>query len=237
MQPTAFLLSPTASLSSEHEDGLHHIFSLPKNVTLSLQETHVLRVEGPLGHIDFHLRQLDPNACCFFSLNQEERTFSIATLRSSRKIRALFGTLRSLFSSAFIGVSRGYLLYLELVGIGYRAQLEEKSFPENKFCAERSALDQSTLASSAPSACAARSSVQQILDVKVGQSHPLHYMPPADVRIFLPRSNSICIYGINKQRVASVAAKIRSLKAPEPYKGKGIRYPHETIILKQGKKK
>ena len=73
-----------------------------------------------------------------------------------------------------------------------------------------------------------------VLVLNVGFSHPVRYAPPESVKISLDR-NQIIIQGIDKQQVGQVAAEIRAIKKPEPYKGKGIKYVDEVIIRKAGK--
>lgn len=69
----------------------------------------------------------------------------------------------------------------------------------------------------------------------IGYSHPIYFIPPAEIKIEVPGPNQVKISGIDKQLVGLVSAKIRSLRLPEPYKGKGIKYSNEIIIRKAGK--
>lgn len=69
----------------------------------------------------------------------------------------------------------------------------------------------------------------------LGFSHPIYLMPPADIKVEVVTPNQIKVSGIDKELVGSIAAKIRSFKEPEPYKGKGVKYSDETIIRKAGK--
>ncbi|MCX8057092.1 MAG: 50S ribosomal protein L6 [Ignavibacteria bacterium] len=73
------------------------------------------------------------------------------------------------------------------------------------------------------------------LQLALGYSHPIFFIPPQDVKIEVPAPTNIVVSGIDKQLVGQVAAKIRSFRPPEPYKGKGIRYEGEQIIRKAGK--
>lgn len=73
------------------------------------------------------------------------------------------------------------------------------------------------------------------LQLALGYSHPIFFIPPKDVKIEVPAPTNIVVSGIDKQLVGQVAAKIRSFRPPEPYKGKGIRYEGEQIIRKAGK--
>jgi large subunit ribosomal protein L6 len=74
-----------------------------------------------------------------------------------------------------------------------------------------------------------------VLTLRVGYSHPVRYTGPEDVRIEVPNPNTIRVFGCDKQKVGEVAAEIRAVKKPEPYKGKGIRYKGEVIRRKVGK--
>ena len=76
-----------------------------------------------------------------------------------------------------------------------------------------------------------------LVDLSLGFSHPAKYKIPADVSIEMPSQTEILIKGVDKQRVGQVAAEIRAYRPPEPYKGKGVRYSDERIILKDAKKK
>ena len=83
-----------------------------------------------------------------------------------------------------------------------------------------------------------RAAVQgQILTLALGFSHEVKYIVPSDVKVSVDKQTSILLTGADKQKVGQVAAEIRSLRGPEPYKGKGVRYSDETIRRKEGKKK
>ncbi|MFX7739932.1 50S ribosomal protein L6, partial [Acinetobacter baumannii] len=76
-----------------------------------------------------------------------------------------------------------------------------------------------------------------ILNLQLGYSHDIQFPIPDDVKIVCEKPTSITVSGADKQRVGAVAAKIRSYRGPEPYKGKGVKYATETIRRKEGKKK
>lgn len=83
-----------------------------------------------------------------------------------------------------------------------------------------------------------RAQVQgQVLNLNLGYSHPIHYDIPEGITIETPSQTEVLVKGVDKQKVGQVAANIRSLRPPEPYKGKGVRYADEVIILKETKKK
>ena len=118
--------------------------------------------------------------------------------------RAMHGLYRSLIDNAVIGVSEGYKKQLELIGVGYRAEVSNG-----------------------------------VLELALGFSHPIFFLPPDGITITAEtvrgRNPQITIEGIDKQMVGQVAAKIRGLRPPEPYKGKGVRYVGEYVRRKAGK--
>jgi large subunit ribosomal protein L6 len=98
------------------------------------------------------------------------------------------------------GVTEGYVRKLELVGVGYRAEMKGKS-----------------------------------LQLMLGFSHSILFQPPNGIKIETPAQTNITVSGIDRQLVGQVAAKIRSFRPPEPYKGKGVKYEGEYIRRKAGK--
>ena len=127
---------------------------------------------------------------------------TIALARSSdlKEHRALHGLWRALLANMVRGVTEGYLRKLELVGVGYRAELKGKK-----------------------------------LQLQLGFSHPILFVPPEGIKIETPTQTNITISGIDRALVGQVAAKIRSFRPPEPYKGKGVKYEGEYIRRKAGK--
>jgi len=114
--------------------------------------------------------------------------------------RSLHGLTRSLIQNMVTGLTVGYEKKLEIIGVGYRAEMKEKT-----------------------------------LALLLGYSHPIYFKAPDDITIEVPAPNSIIIKGVEKQLVGQVAAKIRSFRPPEPYKGKGVRYDGEFVKRKAGK--
>ncbi|OGV26786.1 MAG: 50S ribosomal protein L6 [Legionellales bacterium RIFCSPHIGHO2_12_FULL_37_14] len=112
------------------------------------------------------------------------------------------GTARSLVNNMVKGVTQGFTVTLELVGVGYRVQ-----------------------------------SGNHKLTLSLGYSHPIEYKLPEQVRAETPSQTVIALHSIDKQLIGQVAAEIRALRPPEPYKGKGVRYAGEIIIKKEAKKK
>ncbi len=112
------------------------------------------------------------------------------------------GAARAHLANMVRGVTKGYEKKLELVGVGFRAQLQGKN-----------------------------------LNLTIGFSHPVNFPIPEGITIETPSQTEIVIKGIDRQKVGQVAAEIRHVRPPEPYKGKGVRYANEQITLKEGKKK
>lgn len=123
----------------------------------------------------------------------------------STSSKSFFGCVSSIIQNKIYGVTRGFLIYIRIIGVGYRAQLQGI---EN-----------------------------QILYLKVGFSHDIKFEIPKAVRAFLLEPTLICLYGIDKNQLTQTASKIKKIKIPSVYKGKGIRLVNEKIILKTGKKR
>jgi large subunit ribosomal protein L6 len=117
-------------------------------------------------------------------------------------MRVQAGATRAHLANMVTGVTKGYEKKLELVGVGFRAQVQGKN-----------------------------------LNLTLGFSHPVQYAIPDGISIETPTVTEIIVKGIDRQRVGQVAAEIRHVRPPEPYKGKGVRYANEQITLKEGKKK
>ncbi len=118
-----------------------------------------------------------------------------------KKHRALHGLTRALIQNMAVGVSQGFTRQLQIVGVGFRAEVKGKA-----------------------------------LVLYLGFSHPTVVVPPAGVNVSVdPKENKITVEGISKELVGHTAAKIRSLRPPEPYKGKGVRYVGEQVRQKAGK--
>lgn len=117
-----------------------------------------------------------------------------------RRNRSLHGLTRTLVANMVVGVSEGFEKKLEIVGVGYRAQLKGED-----------------------------------LDLALGLSHPMVVKATEGITFEVPAPNRISVKGIDKQRVGQVAAEIRKIRPPEPYKGKGIRYADEYVRRKVGK--
>ena len=114
--------------------------------------------------------------------------------------RARHGLLRSLLANAVEGVSNGFTKTLDIVGVGYRAEVRERA-----------------------------------VHFALGYSHPVVYAIPEGIEITVDKANRVTVTGADRQQVGQVAAEIRRLRKPDPYKGKGIKYSDEIIRRKVGK--
>jgi large subunit ribosomal protein L6 len=137
----------------------------------------------------------------------EDSQLLVAPVEGAANGEALAGTIRALLNNHVHGVSEGFIIKLKLIGVGYRAQAAKMANGASK------------------------------VDLTLGKSHPESFIAPLGISLVTPSQTEIEISGANRQVVGQVAADIRKFRPPEPYKGKGIRYADETIILKETKKK
>lgn len=165
---------------------------LPKGATVAVDNGEI-RVEGPKG-------KLTHAALDGIEVEIEGSTVTFSRQGDSGPERARHGLLRSLVANAVQGVTEGFRKELEIIGVGYRGQIEGR---EAHFA--------------------------------LGYSHPVIYPIPEGIEMEIDKQNKISISGYDKQAVGQVAAEIRSLRPPDPYKGKGIRHLGETVRLKVGK--
>ncbi|KAJ5129473.1 uncharacterized protein N7515_005512 [Penicillium bovifimosum] len=126
--------------------------------------------------------------------------------------RAMWGTIRALLQNHILGVSEGHVCILSMVGVGYRATVEDKA---------------TTVEPTYPG--------QKFISLKVGFSHPIELGIPKGVQASTPQPTRILLEGVDKRIVTQFAAEIREWRRPEPYKGKGIFVNGETIKLKAKK--
>ena len=165
---------------------------IPKGVTINL-DGQVIKVKGPKGELH---RTIHPAIKA--EIVESEIKFSRPD--DLKESRSLHGLTRALVQNMIIGVTDSYRKSLEIVGVGYKAELKGKN-----------------------------------LLLNIGYSHPIYFVPPDEVKLEVPAPTQINISGNDKELVGLVAAKIRSFRKPEPYKGKGIKYSDERIIRKAGK--
>lgn len=167
---------------------------LPQGVEFK-QDGTVVTLKGGKGSL-----VLDLNT--EVELSQEGGALKVSPRSGSRFATAMSGTTRALLANMVQGVTEGYERKLELVGVGYRAQVQGRT-----------------------------------LNLTLGFSHPVVYEVPEGISVETPSQTEIVIAGIDKQKVGQVAAEIRHFRPPEPYKGKGVRYAGEHVVLKEAKKK
>jgi large subunit ribosomal protein L6 len=167
---------------------------LPKGVEVAVLDTSV-RVKGPKGtmtqalHHDVEVRATDG-------------VVNVRVREESPGAWAQAGTARALISNMVKGCTEGFARTLDLVGVGYRAQMKGP-----------------------------------MLSIAVGYSHPVEMVVPEGLQVETPTQTQIVVRGCDRQRVGQLAANIRSVRPPEPYKGKGIRYSDEVVVRKETKKK
>jgi large subunit ribosomal protein L6 len=166
---------------------------VPQGVTIAV-DGNTVHAEGPKGK----LSQLVPDSV---SVKVESNVLTVERSSDHRTVRALHGLTRSLIANMVQGVKDGFERKLEIVGIGYRAQVQGKN-----------------------------------LQLALGYSHPVIFPLPDGVQAEIDRQVSITLRGADKALLGQVAAKLRALRKPDPYKGKGIKYAEEQIRRKVGKK-
>lgn len=170
--------------------------SVPGGVTIDIKPTEV-SVKGPKGTL---AQKLEDG----ITVRQDGSQLIVERATEQKRHRALHGLYRSLIANMVKGVTEGYKVEQELVGVGYRATAQG-----------------------------------QTLDLVLGYSHHVVFEMPAEVKIATRQERGqnpiITLESFDKQLIGQVAAKIRSLRVPEPYKGKGIKFVGETLRRKAGK--
>ncbi len=167
---------------------------LPKEVKIVLDPSKV-EVTGPKGLLTYPLPQ-------GISVSVDGGKILVHRANDERTSRALQGLARSLVANMVAGVTQGFEKKLEIIGVGFRADLQGTT-----------------------------------LKLTLGYSHPVLYPLPKGIKVEIEKQTLLTVKGIDKQQVGIVAAQLRSIKPPEPYKGKGIRYVGERIRKKVGKTK
>ena len=165
---------------------------IPAGVKIQVSDGAV-EVQGPKGK----LRQALPPGIAF---KQEEANLVARTVREDSELGKYHGLARSLVANAVLGVTEGFKKELDIVGVGYRAELKGKQ-----------------------------------IQFALGYSHPVIFDIPTGIEVAIDKQTHLVITGIDNQLVGQVAANIRSLRKPDPYKQKGIRYTGEQLKKKVGK--
>ena len=165
---------------------------LPSGVKFEVKGNTVT-VNGPKGQVQTHL----PGG-----VKLQQADGNIQVVRENDGYAAVHGLVRALVNNAVEGVTKGWTKELEIVGIGYRAELKGKN----------------------------------TVVFTLGYSHPIEYPLPTGITAAVdPKQTKLTISGIDRQKVGQVAAEMRSLRPPDPYKQKGVRYVGERLKKKVGK--
>ena len=171
--------------------GKKHI-AIPKGVKVNVQ-TGAVEVQGPKGKL---LQPLPPGIA--FELDGDH--LQAKTLRDDPELGKFHGLARSLVANAVRGVTEGFRKDLDIVGVGYRAELKGKQ-----------------------------------VHFALGYSHPVIFDIPSGIDVAIDKQTHVTVTGIDRQLVGQVAADIRALRKPDPYKQKGVRYTGEVLKKKAGK--
>ena len=166
--------------------------ALPAGVKYKVEGNTVL-VEGPKGKV---------TALIAPGITLETVDGTLHVNRASEKEAAVHGLTRALVFNAVEGVTKGWVRELDIVGIGYRAEMKGKG----------------------------------TVVFTLGYSHPIEFPLPTGIEVAIdPKQTHLTVTGIDRQKVGQVAADMRSLRKPDPYKNKGVRYSNEKLKKKAGK--
>ena len=165
---------------------------IPEGVKVSF-EGSLIKVNGSKGSLEFKANK-------DMSITESEGMIIVDRKVDNREQKSLHGTTRQMINNMVIGVSEGFSKELEIIGVGYQAQVQGRR-----------------------------------LQLQLGFSHDIYFDMPDGISVIAANRTEVKVEGIDKQLVGAVAAKIRSFRPPEPYKGKGIRYKGEYVRSKQGK--
>lgn len=166
--------------------------TVPNGVKVALDKG-LVKVNGPQGSLELPVR---PE----IKVEVKDSTVSVQRTDEGRLARSLHGLTRTLIANMVKGVSEGFQKKLEIIGVGYKADVQGST-----------------------------------INFALGYSHPVKYELPKGVKATVDKQTLITLAGPDKQVIGQVAADIRALRKPEPYKGKGIKYSDEVIRRKAGK--
>jgi large subunit ribosomal protein L6 len=165
--------------------------AIPKGVEVRLEGGQLI-IKGPKGELNLKVR---PDV----KLDIEDNNIAVSVVDETRGSRSVHGLFRVLIDNMVTGVTKGFERVLEIVGVGYRAELKGRTAVFN-----------------------------------LGYSHPINFELPTGIDAKIEKTK-ITLSGIDRELLGMTAAKIRSFRKPEPYKGKGIKYAGEMIRRKAGK--
>ena len=165
---------------------------VPKGVTVKI-ENNVVAVQGPKGKLDTPLP---------LGIRMEQKDGELLAVRDNDSQAAVHGLARALVNNAVEGVTKGWTRELDIIGIGYRAEMKGKA----------------------------------MVVFTLGYSHPIEYPLPTGIDVAIdPKQTHLTVTGIDRQKVGQVAAEMRALRPPDPYKNKGVRFMGERLKKKVGK--
>ena len=165
---------------------------LPQGVKIAV-EGNVVSVQGPKGKLETRIP---------LGVSVEQKDGTLVAVRQNDSQAAIHGLSRALLNNAVTGVTTGWTKDLEIVGIGYKAELKGKA----------------------------------TVVFNLGYSHPIEVPIPSGIAVTVdPKNTKLSVTGIDRQKVGQVAAEMRGLRPPDPYKQKGVRYAGEKLKKKVGK--
>jgi large subunit ribosomal protein L6 len=165
---------------------------VPQGVKINISGNTV-EVQGPKGKLTTTVPQ---------GITVQQNDGTMVAVRENDQQAALHGLTRALLNNAVEGVTKGWTRELEIVGIGYRAELKGKN----------------------------------TVVFSLGYSHPIEYPLPSEIQAAVdPKQTRLTLTGIDRQKIGQVAAEMRGLRPPDPYKNKGVRYAGEKLKKKVGK--
>ena len=164
---------------------------VPAGVSVTVGDSEI-RVKGPKGNLTTPLLPGIAARC-------DDSVVRLSLSEASGN-RAYWGLARALLANAVTGVSKGFAKELDIVGVGYRAQVKGRS-----------------------------------VSFALGYSHPIEFALPDGIEVKVEKNTHLGVSGADKQAVGQVAARMRALRKPDPYKQKGVRYTGERLIKKAGK--
>lgn len=170
---------------------------MPQGVSVNVSASNVVSVKGPLGELS---QQVDPD----ITVKVEGNEVVLTRPTDQKRHRSMHGLYRALINNMVVGVSTGWEIKQELVGVGYKAEAKG-----------------------------------QVLELSLGYSHDIHFVLPKEIKVEAQTERKgnpiVTLKSADKQLLGQVAAKLRSLRKPEPYKGKGIKFVGEVLRKKAGK--
>ena len=165
---------------------------VPKGTKIQVEDG-LFVAEGPKGRVE---QTLFPG----YPVEVQDDTIQISRPGDTGPERSKHGLLRALLANAVQGASAGFTKQLDIVGVGYRAEVKGS-----------------------------------LVQFALGYSHPVLYNIPEGIKIEIDKANRVTVTGADRQKVGQVAAEIRGLRKPDPYKGKGVKYTGEVLRRKVGK--